>query len=173
MASFDKFEFHSEVLERGSFGEVIKGSNKSTNEQVAIKQMRTKYQKYFDREVAALKKVKSCEYFIKMHLSGLHLGSLCIVMELCNVGDLEKALDVRNFPESKLISFIHQITAGVHFIHTLDPPYIHRDLKSENVLLKVCYAFMSIHIANIHIFVNKLIINLTSTNLSCIVILNL
>jgi serine/threonine protein kinase len=51
------------------------------------------------------------------------------------------SLDVylRN-PQNKLgwpqrLAFAQDIAAGMHFLHTFNPPIIHRDLKSPNVLV--------------------------------------
>lgn len=41
----------------------------------------------------------------------------------------------RHFPEEITYSILHGVSLGLHFLHTHDPPIIHRDLTANNVLL--------------------------------------
>jgi serine/threonine protein kinase len=70
--------------------------------------------------------------------------NLCMVMELCERGSLHDVL-IKN-TELKLnwencLDFSRDIAEGISVLHTHDPPIIHRDLKSLNLL--VCVFFGS------------------------------
>ncbi len=57
---------------------------------------------------------------------------LCLVMELMEFGSLFDCLHNLLFPmEGELaLNFLHNISRGMTFLHTADPPIRHGDLKS-------------------------------------------
>merc|ERR1712146_853852 len=66
--------------------------------------------------------------------------NLCIVTEYMPLGDLHSVL--RKYPglpwETKL-SFALGIAKGMQYLHSLDPPIVHRDLKALNILVNENY----------------------------------
>ncbi|TPX36982.1 hypothetical protein SmJEL517_g00887 [Synchytrium microbalum] len=125
----------------GSFGSVLLGINKETNEKVAIKKMKQKYATWDEclelRELKSLKQLRNhgnivnlLEVFRDEH-KYLHF-----VFEYMD-SNLYQWLKSRNgklLPESdaKRISF--QVLMGLEHMHKNG--YFHRDMKPENLLMK-------------------------------------
>ena len=58
-----------------------------------------------------------------------------LVMPLCEKGSIDNKLREGLFSEDELAKVIEQVAAGLAYMHSLDPPLIHRDIKTDNVLL--------------------------------------
>ena len=61
----------------------------------------------------------------------------CLVMELMEMGTLHDLLRNRAYPleAETALGFVQNIVQGVRFLHLCEPPVIHGDLKSKNVLV--------------------------------------
>ncbi|CAB4037841.1 serine threonine- kinase PDIK1L-like, partial [Paramuricea clavata] len=57
-----------------------------------------------------------------------------ILTEFCSGGDLNSQLNNTSTPETNL-KWISQISEALSYLHSLNPPIVHRDLKADNVLL--------------------------------------
>mmetsp|Transcript_18987 Transcript_18987/g.76182 ORF Transcript_18987/g.76182 Transcript_18987/m.76182 type:complete len:486 (-) Transcript_18987:2530-3987(-) len=65
---------------------------------------------------------------------------LCIVTELMSGGSLFSLLQTENSPVARMdtpgrLKIMLEICRGVLYLHSREPPILHRDLKSENVLI--------------------------------------
>ncbi|XP_061923330.1 serine/threonine-protein kinase Nek5-like [Entelurus aequoreus] len=63
-------------------------------------------------------------------------GSLCIVMEFCDGGDLMRKINLQRgvfFAEQQVLDWFVQICLGLKHIH--DRKILHRDIKSQNIFL--------------------------------------
>ena len=74
-----------------------------------------------------------------VHFVGVHyekgLGDLSLIME-CLDTDLCKFLDARkNIPLSIKLSVLLDVAYGLLYLHSHDPPIVHRDLTASNILL--------------------------------------
>ena len=59
--------------------------------------------------------------------------NVCLVMEYCAGGSLNRVLNGRQIPPDILVDWAMQIANGMHYLHEEAPiPLIHRDLKSNN-----------------------------------------
>ena len=58
-----------------------------------------------------------------------------IVMELCTGGSLEDALKQGDCTLSDRQAWVLEVASALHYLHTRNPPVMHRDLKPGNVLL--------------------------------------
>jgi len=63
--------------------------------------------------------------------------AIWIVSELCSLGSLRQLLDDkdRNISIVKKIELAIQVAEGMTYLHSQDPPIIHRDLKSHNIFV--------------------------------------
>lgn len=63
--------------------------------------------------------------------------AIWIVSELCSLGSLRQVLDGndRPLPVELRINLALQVAEGMTYLHNQDPPIIHRDLKSHNILI--------------------------------------
>ena len=79
-----------------------------------------------------------------LQLFGCSLTSqaIWIVSELCSLGSLRQLLDDRGrtlLPEERL-NLALQVAEGMTYLHSQDPPIIHRDLKSHNIFVHETFA---------------------------------
>jgi serine/threonine protein kinase len=63
--------------------------------------------------------------------------AIWIVSELCSLGSLRHLLDdkERELPIDTRLKIALQVAEGMVYLHNQDPPIIHRDLKSHNILV--------------------------------------
>ena len=57
-------------------------------------------------------------------------------MDFCDKGTLEKYMKKNEVGFIQTITFIEKIVDAVNFMHSLEEPVIHRDLKHDNIFLK-------------------------------------
>jgi len=72
-----------------------------------------------------------------MSLRGLCMDPFCIVLEYCCIGSLYHYIHdkKRVVNWAVVLKLAMDIAQGMRFMHNFQPPLIHRDLKSPNVLL--------------------------------------
>jgi serine/threonine protein kinase len=63
--------------------------------------------------------------------------AIWIVCELCSLGSLRQLLDDhdRELPMEFRLKIALQVAEGMMYLHNQDPPIIHRDLKSHNIMV--------------------------------------
>lgn len=122
----------------GQYSRVYRGSWRG--EHVAIKRVKVKTQKECDmiaREVEVLSRVNFENVVSFAGIASISTHVLEIVMELCQGGTVfdlchNSDMDVAWLQQHKMIS---DVAHAVRYLHNLQPPIIHRDLKSLNLLL--------------------------------------
>ena len=99
-----------------------------------------------DRDVIHKKFRQECILLSKLnHPNLVHFigvcyskGELIIVMERLRT-DLAKFVEKHpGIPESIKILFLLDVSYGLHYLHSQNPPIIHRDLTAPNILLSDC-----------------------------------
>lgn len=78
----------------------------------------------------------SCPYVVRYFDSFIEASLLCIVMEACEGGDLQKFLKRHAgapLPEPLIWSIFLQVTLGLAYLHSRRT--LHRDLKSANIFI--------------------------------------
>uniref|UniRef100_A0A8K9Y291 non-specific serine/threonine protein kinase n=1 Tax=Oncorhynchus mykiss TaxID=8022 RepID=A0A8K9Y291_ONCMY len=138
---FLKFDIE---LGRGSFKTVYKGLDTDTWVEVAWCELQdrklTKVERQrFKEEAEMLKGLQhpNIVRFYDFWESPLK-GKKCIVLvtELMTSGTLKTYLKRFKVMKPKVLrSWCRQILKGLHFLHTRDPPIIHRDLKCDNIFI--------------------------------------
>ena len=73
----------------------------------------------------------------------------CIVLEYASRGSLETVIQNEFIPIShaRRLGFLCDIARGIKYLHSQNPPIIHRDLKSDNVLVSTTIFFLLHHIS--------------------------
>eukprot|EP01130_Rhizamoeba_saxonica_P017277 TRINITY_DN8314_c0_g1_i2.p1 TRINITY_DN8314_c0_g1~~TRINITY_DN8314_c0_g1_i2.p1 ORF type:complete len:812 (-),score=205.03 TRINITY_DN8314_c0_g1_i2:34-2469(-) len=142
--NYDDLEF-TELLGEGASGQVFKGLYQGS--ECAIKVLTAdnidSELDEFKKELEILMRVKS-EFMIDFFGATI-TPKLCMVMELCERGSLHGLLNsTKSLPWKDVFSFALDMAEGIALLHETDPPIIHRDLKSLNLLVtnsnrvKVC-----------------------------------
>merc|ERR1712151_892142 len=131
-----------ELLGSGGFGSVYRGRLRLQD--VAIKKMHIEgggqlsslQMEEFQKEVANLKELRH-ERLIRFIGIAFEPPVLCMVTELAPGGSLHSLLHIQKMAlsGSRRRSMVLQIIEGVAFLHSHEPPFVHRDLKSANVVL--------------------------------------
>jgi len=123
----------------GSFGEVFKGKWKS--HRVAIKRFHR--QEVDERTVTEFCK----DMHVLRDVEHVHLiqffgacstpPNLSVVTEYCDGGSVARMLrDTHShLPWRRRLSMLLSVARGMRYLHTLDPPVLHGDLSTENILL--------------------------------------
>ena len=124
----------------GGSSEVFIGNYRGT--EVAVKRLKilelnSENLKEFKREVSTLSILRHPNLVIFMGAIA-EPSNICIVTEYCAGGTLFNILHQKR--ELKLswelrLKILLEIATGMNFLHTNNPPIIHRDLKSLNILL--------------------------------------
>ncbi|OQR83921.1 protein kinase [Achlya hypogyna] len=126
-------------LASGAFGEVWLGTY--CGEKVAVKRIK-------DRRIESVKKfideiklmiTMDSEFVVKfVGVSWRRPIEMEVVVEYMDLGDLRNFLMTRTsatYNWTDKFTTIMRIVRGLVYLHTFEPPIIHRDLKSRNVLL--------------------------------------
>lgn len=127
------------ALGAGGMGEVFLAEEARTRRQVAIKRLRSdrvahpRYSKRFEREVAISMMLKHPA--IVDTYEEFHEGkSQCIVMEYIDGSTLHQVLRMSALPLAHGLALARRLLEGLIIAH--DSGIIHRDLKSENILIR-------------------------------------
>lgn len=121
----------------GCFGDVFEAYLPGVGK-VAAKILRssTKSEQAFDREIEALRRTLSSEHTV--NLKGWSTDvQYCILTELCEGGSVERFLHTQKlrFTQRQALRIAIGVAEGMHYLHTLDPPILHRDISSGNILM--------------------------------------
>ncbi|KAF0719231.1 Aste57867_1186 [Aphanomyces stellatus] len=131
----------SRVLSRGAFGEVWVGSYRHTP--VAIKKLLATRSlpdtvDTFVAEILLMARLE-CPYIVKfIGVSWFRKAEMMLVLEFMDQGDLRTKLETTThaqFPYDEKLTCALSVIYGLAYLHTLDMPVIHRDIKSRNVVL--------------------------------------
>ncbi|KRY48230.1 Mitogen-activated protein kinase kinase kinase 10 [Trichinella britovi] len=130
-----------EVIGAGGFGKVFKGIY--AGQVVAVKAARIDAEDDIDQILETVRQEAQLFHLLKhpnvAALRGvcLSLPNLCLVLEYCAGGPLNRALSSWKVSPEVLIDWAIQVARGMHYLHAEAPvSLVHRDLKSSNVLIK-------------------------------------
>ncbi|XP_029931900.1 mitogen-activated protein kinase kinase kinase 11 [Myripristis murdjan] len=129
-----------EVIGVGGFGKVYRGTWRG--ELVAVKAARQDPDEDISvtaqnvRQEARLFAMLTHPNIIALKGVCLQEPNLCLIMEYASGGPLSRALAGRRIPPHVLVNWAVQIARGMLYLHSeAIVPVIHRDLKSNNILL--------------------------------------
>ena len=120
----------------GSYGDVMKGKYKATT--VAIKKIRKDLSEDTLSEIGAESSLMAdLRHPNIVMFMGLCLYPPMMVMEYCSRGSVFNAIHVdrTNIDWSLILRILMDAAHGMAYLHQHEPPIIHRDLKSLNLLL--------------------------------------
>ncbi|RLN72081.1 hypothetical protein BBJ28_00022390 [Nothophytophthora sp. Chile5] len=133
------------LVNRGAFGEVYEGAY--NGQRVAIKMLLPDSRRSIPHVNAFLAEVKMAAIMEHPHIVQFlgvawdSLSDMCSLFEFMPGGDL-RALLMRFERRNYLVGFnankvkiAYQVAHALTYLHSLDLPVIHRDLKSRNILL--------------------------------------
>ncbi|TNM93486.1 hypothetical protein fugu_001662 [Takifugu bimaculatus] len=144
VGDFDVVDFRElslqEVIGVGGFGKVYRGMWRG--ELVAVKAARQDPDEDISvtaqnvRQEARLFAMLTHPNIIALKGVCLQEPNLCLIMEYASGGPLSRALAGRRIPPHILVNWAVQIARGMLYLHSeAIVPVIHRDLKSNNILL--------------------------------------
>ena len=132
------------VIGDGAFGTVFKSVWETRGFVVAVKvlkckQFSKKAEESLRHEVEIMANLGHSDHVIDIF--GFYAdpaGNFALVMSYAPGGSLRDRLDRADFatiPWSQKWTWVEGIAKGMAWLHSADPPIIHRDLKSDNILL--------------------------------------
>ncbi|XP_056095595.1 receptor-interacting serine/threonine-protein kinase 4 [Rhinichthys klamathensis goyatoka] len=142
LKTFDASEFGSwEKIGSGGFGQVYKVRHIQWKTLLAIKCPPSLHSD--DKERAELleeaKKMEAAKFRYILPVYGICSDPQGLVMEYMETGSLETLLASEPLPWELRFRIIHEAAVGMNFLHCMNPPLLHLDLKPANILLDAHY----------------------------------
>lgn len=131
-------------ISKGGFGTVFKAQHSDWRTTVAIKCLKLD-SPFGDRERSSLLKEAEVlhkarfNYIIQIFGVCNEPEFFCIVTEFMSNGSLDMLLHEKDtYPELAWplrLRILYEIALGVNYLHNMNPPLLHQDLKTQNILL--------------------------------------
>ncbi|KAF9086947.1 hypothetical protein BGX27_003038 [Mortierella sp. AM989] len=125
------------VLGKGAYKIVYKGLDREEGYEVAWNCFQTTKQEYAElsQEVEILKRVRHPN-IINFHDCWYSNTEFIFITELMTSGTLREYIRKLQSPNLKVIQrWCRQILKGLIYLHSYDPPIIHRDIKCDNIFI--------------------------------------
>ncbi|KAF9913528.1 hypothetical protein BX616_009913 [Lobosporangium transversale] len=125
------------VLGKGAYKIVYKGIDREEGYEVAWNCFQTTRQEYAElsQEVEILKRVRHPN-IINFHDCWYSNTEFIFITELMTSGTLREYIRKLQHPNVKVIKrWCRQILKGLIYLHSYDPPIIHRDIKCDNIFI--------------------------------------
>ena len=126
-----------ELVGQGNYGRVYKVIHKKTGKIYSAKIAyieKSNEVESFKKEINILSQCNN-QYIVHYFGSYIKGHQIWIILEFCDGGSLYELIKIlpRNLNEEEIASIIYMVLKGLIFLH--DNKKIHRDIKSENILL--------------------------------------
>jgi len=133
----DHYELEKKVIGEGSYGSVVRCTNKETSQMRALKTISHAVigsQSDQFKEEMAIMKLLDHPNIVRLYETFEDARNIYLVLELCTGGELfDRIVEVGNFTEKVAVLVVQQMLRAINYMHL---NYImHRDLKPENWLL--------------------------------------
>ncbi|KAJ0004249.1 hypothetical protein NQD34_010463 [Periophthalmus magnuspinnatus] len=142
LRTFDASEFGCwEKIGSGGFGQVYKVRHIQWKTWLAIKCPPCLHVDDKDRSelLAEAKKMEAAKFRYILPVYGICEDPQGLVMEYMETGSLETLLANEPLPWELRFRIIHETAVGMNFLHCMNPPLLHLDLKPANILLDAHY----------------------------------
>lgn len=126
------------LLGRGNFSEVWLASDIKTKTNVALKVyapatgLDDSGLDIFAREFAIVVNANQKNLLKPLHYDTFDRKPY-LVLPYCQNGSTQKRVGI--FKEDEIWKFIHDVASGLSFLHSMNPPVIHQDIKPDNVMV--------------------------------------
>ncbi|KAM9801621.1 ankyrin repeat and protein kinase domain-containing protein 1 [Neosynchiropus ocellatus] len=137
--TFTKDNFDRDWIKVGEsrFGQVYQVRLKDGPQKWALKVFDTtvcadSFYRRLIEAVSVISKVK-CKYIVSLH--GACDEATAVVMEYMSNGSLNNLLTSHTLMWPKKFQMIHEASMGMNFLHGLQPPLLHLNLKTSNILV--------------------------------------
>ncbi|XP_066540932.1 ankyrin repeat and protein kinase domain-containing protein 1 [Hoplias malabaricus] len=128
----EEFELDWDKISERSFGQVYKSKLKLWREKCVIKTFSNTSDYRNMLQVAQIGRTKF-KYLISIY--GLCKDPCAVVMEYMGKGSLDNLITTHVLMWPKKFQMIHEVTMGMNFLHSMEPPLLHLNLKLANILL--------------------------------------
>ncbi|KAK9762731.1 hypothetical protein K7432_011254 [Basidiobolus ranarum] len=125
------------ILGKGAYKVVYKAIDREEGLEVAWNCFQTSKSEYLDlsQEIEILKSVRHPN-IISFHDAWYKNPEFVFITELMTSGTLREYIQKLDLPNIKIIKrWSRQILKGLSYLHTHDPPIIHRDIKCDNIFI--------------------------------------
>ncbi|KAH3765766.1 leucinerich repeat kinase [Pelomyxa schiedti] len=122
-------------LGKGGFGVVWKGLYRGVT--VAVKELISIGKEAFSEFHHEVKMMSALTHPNIVQLFGVSHSPLALVMEYAPLGDLYHFIHSKRteFPQALRVLISLDIAQGISYLHSMQPPIIHRDLRSPNIFI--------------------------------------
>ena len=133
------------LLGRGGFSEVWLASDEKTGLRVAVKVyapgsgLDEDGVRLFTEELSIVYNLNHSNLLKPQHFDECG-GCPYLVLPYCERGSAQRLIG--KFTEEEAWRFLHDVSAGLEYLHAKEPPVIHQDIKPDNVLLEASGTFM-------------------------------
>ena len=128
-----------ELIGASGYGEVYRARYRDMTVAMKVLRMPTNDSMTweFEREIKFMQTVRHPNIVLFLGAGRTRDGSPFIISEFVSRGSLRDLLDDDSqiLSTNKKIKFSSDVTHGMNFLHSLSPPRVHRDLKSDNLLI--------------------------------------
>jgi len=148
-----------ETVKSGAMGRIYKALDRRLRETVAVKEMNPSFDGPSERREAEERFEAEARLLFTLHHSGLPKvsdfftgrGPLTrdtyhyLVMTFIDGPDLERIIQQRGrfpFPVNEVLNYSRQIVDILDYLHTRNPPIIHRDLNPRNITVQEGKVFL-------------------------------
>ncbi|XP_071212662.1 ankyrin repeat and protein kinase domain-containing protein 1 [Salvelinus alpinus] len=136
---FKKDDFEADwikVTER-SFGQVYRVKLKLWREKCALKSFNTTLTgtSLYRRMIEEASKMEKVTFKYIVSVYGVCNDPPSMVMEYMSNGSLDRLLTSHVLMWPKKFQMVHEVTMGMNFLHSMNPPLLHLNLKPSNILL--------------------------------------
>ncbi|CAB1442640.1 unnamed protein product [Pleuronectes platessa] len=142
LRTFDSSEFGSwEKIGSGGFGQVYKVRHVQWKTCLAIKCPPCLHMDEKERTelLEEARKMEAAKFRYILPVYGICEDPQGLVMEYMETGSLETLLATEPLPWELRFRIIHETAVGMNFLHCMNPPLLHLDLKPANILLDAHY----------------------------------